>query len=71
MELWIDGVLQEKVSLTRFEGNRIRLNLSPSTLSKEYFILELKFPNRVSPKSIGMGPDERLLGFGLVAAEFK
>lgn len=71
MELWIDGVLQEKVSLTRFEGNQIRLNLPPSVSNKEYFILELKFSNRVSPKSIGMGPDDRLLGFGLVSAEFK
>ena len=71
MELWVDGVLNERISLTRFEGNRIRLNLPPSILNKEYFILELKFPNRVSPKSIGMGPDDRLLGFGLVAAEFK
>lgn len=71
MELWIDGALQEKVALTRFEGNRIRLNLPPPVLNMEYFILELKFPNRVTPKSIGMGPDDRLLGFGLVAAEFK
>ena len=71
MEIWIDGALQETFVLKQFEGNHVRISLPQAVLKKEYFLLEMRFPSRVSPKSIGMGLDDRMLGFGLVAAEFK
>ena len=56
--------------LSKFEGNAIRIPLSLQDQEKAAVQLHLTMPGALSPKALGMGEDERVLGVGLVRAQF-
>lgn len=71
VEILINGVFQQKVSLTEFENNQIDIPLPASVLGLDYFKLELKMLNPASPRALGIGEDDRLLGVGVISAVFQ
>ena len=71
VEIWINGLLQKKVSLTDFESNQIDIPLPASVMGREYFKLELKMINPTSPRALGIGEDDRQLGVGAISAVFQ
>ena len=71
VEILINGVPQVKVTLNKRFGNEIEVPLSASALNSEKLKLDFLFPTAVSPKSLGIGIDERPLGIGLEALRYE
>jgi hypothetical protein len=71
VEVMIDGQNPKKLTLSRFEGNLIKIPIPASAHGKEWLNIDLKIPNAVSPKALGIAPDDRLLGVGLKSAVFE
>lgn len=71
IEIFIDDVLVKRASLSRFEGNLISLSLSSLASQKEFVSIRFRFLNPASPKSVGIGEDDRKLGIGMVRAIFQ
>jgi len=71
VEVMIDGQNPKKLTLSRFEGNLIKIPIPASAHGKEWLDIDLKIPNAVSPKALGIAPDDRLLGVGLKSAVFE
>ena len=65
-----DGEMLGNFSLSKFEGNVIKLKIPHSALKMGYISLKIEVPNAASPSSIGMADDTRVLGIGIVAAKF-
>jgi hypothetical protein len=71
VEIWINGVPQAKAALTKRFGNQIEVLIPPSTLNNDKLKVEFVFPTAVSPKSLGIGIDERPLAIGLEAVTYE
>jgi len=71
VEILINGLLQKKVTLTKFENNQIDIPLPASVMGREYFKLDLKMINPASPRALGIGEDDRQLGVGAISAVFQ
>jgi len=71
VEISLDGQAPQKVTLNRFEGNLIRTPIPASAQDKEWLDIAFKMPGAVSPKALGIAPDDRLLGIGLKSAVFE
>ena len=71
VQLLIDGVPVKKVILTQFDDNQINIPLPLFLQGKEFFKLEFNFKNPTSPKNLGIGDDNRLLGIGMISLVFK
>jgi hypothetical protein len=71
VEIWINGVLQAKVTLLKRFGNEIEVPLPPSALNSEKLKVDFVFPTAVSPNALGIGIDERPLAVGLEAVTYK
>ena len=71
VEVWVNGLLQQKPIFTQGEGNQIVISIPKEASERGYITIELRFPNRVKPKDIGMGDDVRELSIGLERAVFK
>jgi hypothetical protein len=71
IEIFIDDVLVKRASLDRFEGNLISLPLSSLALEQDFIRIRIKLINPASPKSVGIGEDDRRLGIGMVKAIFQ
>ena len=67
----INGLFLKTVTLSAFDGNKIELNLPPSTYGKEWIEIGFSLPQAVSPKELGMGEDNRKLGIGLKSVVFR
>jgi hypothetical protein len=68
VEIWGNGSLLGKAILQKSEGNQIEVTL-PDQVSP-LLNLEFRSINPVSPKNVGLGADERLLGIGLQSIQF-
>jgi hypothetical protein len=71
IEIGINGQWQKKVFLTHFESNPIKLTIPASAYGKEWLEIDFKIPNAISPKTLGMGEDDRPLGLGIKNAVFE
>ena len=71
IEIFIDNLLVKKASLESFEGNLISLPLSSLTSGQDFIRVHIKLLNPASPKSVGIGEDDRKLGIGMVKAIFQ
>ena len=66
----VNGNPMETVTLTNAELNTLRIPLSAVSNKTGYVDVHFQFRNPITPKSIGMGDDERLLSIGLISAVF-
>jgi hypothetical protein len=71
VEVWINGAPQAKALLTKRFANQIEVLLPPSALNDDKLKVEFVFPTAVSPKSQGIGIDERPLAIGLEAVTYE
>jgi hypothetical protein len=71
VEITVDGQSAQKFSLSRFEDNQIKVRIPSSAFGKEWLDITFKLPNAVSPKALGMAPDDRILGIGLKNVVFE
>ena len=66
VEIWVNGQLQKKVILNTFEGNHFTVQVpAPGPAPNQSASIILKMPDAISPKSLGLGADNRQLGIGL------
>jgi hypothetical protein len=71
VEILVNGVPQVKVTLNKRFGNEIEVPLPTSALNSERLKVDFLFPTAVSPKSLGIGTDERPLALGLEAVRYE
>lgn len=71
IEISIDKQNPQKANLSRFDGNLIKIPIPASAYGKEWLDITLKIPDAISPKTLGIAPDDRLLGIGLKSAVFE
>jgi len=70
IEVWGNGSMLGKVTLKKLDGNHIEVILPDQGMVNPIFNLEFRSINPVSPKNMGLGTDERLLGIGLQSIQF-
>jgi len=70
VEILIDGKYQMTAIIKTPDQTQIHIPLQENSLTSPYLNLELKFPDRVQPKKIGIGDDERELAIGLISASY-
>jgi hypothetical protein len=70
VEVSSDGKILGEYSLSKFDGNLIKLDIPNSAKQNGYMSISLKVPNAASPSSIGMAQDDRVLGIGIISAIF-
>jgi hypothetical protein len=71
VEIWINGAPQAKVTLNKRFGNEIEVSLPAAVLNSERLKVDFAFPTAVSPKTLGIGIDERPLAIGLEAVRYE
>jgi Family of unknown function (DUF6311) len=71
IEILLNGVPQIKATLNKRFGNEIEVPLPASVLKSEKLKLDFLFPTAASPKSLGIGIDERPLALGLEAVRYE
>ena len=70
VQIFINTILIGNFLLENGDNNILTLDIPKNDL-KDYVSIEFKFPaNLASPKSLGMGDDERLLGIGIKSITF-
>ena len=69
-EILIDGKYQMTAIIKTPDQTQIHIPLQENSLTSPYLNLELKFPDRVQPKKIGIGDDERELAIGLISVSY-
>jgi hypothetical protein len=70
IEVWGNGSLLDKATLKKIDGNLIEVILPDQVMANPIFYLEFRSINPVSPKNMGIGTDERLLGIGVQSIQF-
>ena len=72
IDIWINGILDRQIKIQQYENNYLKLPLSKEMLGNKYLKLEFKFKNPVIPNDlIPENKDKRLLGIGLISAQFE
>ena len=71
VEVWVNGVLQTKATLTQRFGNEIVVPLPSALTNSKQLKLDFVFPTAISPKALGIGIDERPLALGLEAIRYE
>jgi len=71
VEFTYDGSSYKKIELNKSSLNQIKVQITSKMKSDGYALLEFKILKPISPKSIGIGNDERQLGIGLVKLEIE
>jgi hypothetical protein len=71
VEFWVNGVLQQTQIFTQSENNLILIDIPKESVKRGYMTVELRFPDRIKPKDIGMGDDVRELSIGIETATFQ
>jgi len=64
----IDGNSEQYFELKKSGSNVVEIPLIKERFPKNYISIEIYSYNRVSPKAMGLGEDDRAIGFGLVSA---
>jgi hypothetical protein len=72
VEVFIDQMPPQSISLNSSEANAWFINLPPNISEKKYLELQFHFKNPASPKDVGGVPgDDRKLGIGLISAQYE
>ena len=72
VEVLINGMPPQSITLTNAESNIWVINLPPNTGASKYMELQFQFKNPASPKDVGGVPgDDRRLGMGLISGIFQ
>lgn len=71
VEISINGEAQKKHTLNHFDSNLVKIAIPPSAYGKEWIDIDFKIPTAISPKMLGIAPDDRALGIGLKSAVFE
>ena len=71
VELTYDGANYQKIELDKSSSNQIKVEIDSKMKSDGYALLEFKILKPISPKSLGIGDDERQLGIGLTKLEIQ
>ena len=71
IDIFIDNRYRTKVKLSKFEDNEIQIPLEPTDWRSPQLKLQLKFQNPASPKSLGMGNDDRIMSVGLISGRYQ
>ena len=72
VEVVVDGVKKYQYIFSNFNGNRMRIPIPLSTPSAGQVInLRFHFMDAVSPKQLGIAPDDRMLAIGFEGATFE
>lgn len=65
----INGIHALSTRLTQLQGNRIEIALTPAiqqaVASDTMMRIEVQLPDAISPKQLGLGGDERVMGLGM------
>lgn len=69
--LSINGMPFITQTLTQAQGNQLVIPITPAMNKVGFIALNFRFFNRVRPKDIGIGNDDRNLSIGLVSARFE
>ena len=59
------------LALTNFENNKIDIPLHAADWNNHAIKVELEFQNSISPKSLGISNDDRVLAIGLISARYE
>jgi hypothetical protein len=70
IEILVNGIKQQDIRLSSKKIQKITIHASKLHPNDGYLLVEFHFPDRISPKELGQGADERKLGIGLVSAYF-
>ena len=71
VEVWVNGVLTQTPIFRQSEHNQILIKIPAQAIEYGYMTVELRFPDRIKPKDIGMGDDIRELSIGIESATFR
>jgi hypothetical protein len=71
VEIWINETLQTKATLLNRFGNEIEVLLPASVLNLQKLKVDFVFPTAISPKTLGIGIDDRPLAIGLEAVRYE
>ena len=71
VEIWINETLQTKATLLNRFGNEIEVLLPTSVLNLQKLKVDFVFPTAISPKTLGIGIDDRPLAIGLEAVRYE
>ena len=71
IEVFVDNMPPQVISITNSETNAWLINLPPNLAGKKYLEIQFHFMNPASPKDVGGIPgDDRRLGLGLISVQF-
>jgi len=70
IEIWLNGVFQKKITLKDFGNNQFDIEIPKEQQGAQTLTIQFKFPGITTPKSIGMGDDDRKLALGLKSVQF-
>lgn len=71
IELTDDGIHYRTIELNKSSPNEVKVNITPKMRSDGYALLEFKIKKPTSPKSLGIGDDDRQLGIGIIKLEIQ
>jgi hypothetical protein len=71
IDILINGKTRTKVRAEQFDKNEVQIPLRSSDWADQPLHIELLFQNPASPKSLGMGSDDRLMSIGLISGSYK
>lgn len=66
VEIWINNQLQQTATLNKSDGNVVFISLPIS--ARNFALIDLHFPDAISPQELGIGNDTRKLAIGLESA---
>jgi hypothetical protein len=66
----VNGVPEKSIELTHFDNNEIDIPISTALSKLPFITIDFQFPDATSPKKLGIGEDDRILGIGLKSAQF-
>ena len=68
VSIGINGSPLRSIQLSKPTTHKITIEIPKSEQTKNSLQIQISIPQAISPKSLGMGPDSRVLGIGLVKA---
>ncbi len=63
-DIYLNNELVKKLNVTKMYNNHVTIDISKVAKSSNELVIEI--PDAAIPKSLGINPDERLLGIGLI-----
>lgn len=71
VRITVDNSLSMNYKLKALDNNWVALNIPDSDFHHGFIKIDFEIPNAVSPTSLNLGSDDRLLGIGLMSIRFE